>query len=408
MKMEEYRHLDDIVYNYWGSSTMEDASSRDEKETTLRIQRRLFEPLKYHKYHHKKPQDFTWYDKASGVTRLDFTDTSSNTTILGADSVDTNTIVVTTCVARPHDEGKQGMIFSMGIYFGPNSALSQYGITSGPNAHLYWPHRAELTAVARALTIIEQSAELGSFRASPGLKTVVIKTDSNFVVQSISKSILSGWELGFMCNRYEPPPSLQQKVISINDTINSLAARYHIEVRFWLVDKEDNKQAYDRAKQVLTNHIAKETQATQPLVSTPQASPSKDIEDESQASTPLILTPQASSTQISPLTTISELDKQFMKQFLAAQQASSTQSSPLKTNPKLRTGLMNRILDSKIEITVRDLLSMYTDADAEKRIVEQVMRIKTEISLADLWQLMGMGFKAGMSLGELRRVMGME
>ncbi|KAM3078070.1 hypothetical protein ACMFMG_002628 [Clarireedia jacksonii] len=285
-------------------------------ERTWRIQKHSFIPERYSNC--ESPSDFTYHDKASSLIRVDFTGRAP----------DKNTIVVAVEEAHAHNETREVTVSSFGVYFSPDSVLNMYGLISQHNEETHPREYCLLYAVMQAMVIIRDNKTLLSFRDLPSRKTIVIQTTSSHLQRCFTEWF-NEWEAN-----PEIPASQKQLMAEIHHVMDELADLY-MEVRFWEVDCMNNIKAQDLANLALEMDHVDEIRAAKQLLSFSGSSTSQS-------------------------------------------ETSTLPSVPHKTDSEVYNRLMNRFLDSKIEITLRDLLSLHPDPDVAGRMVEQAIGANTE------------------------------
>jgi len=151
------------------------------------------------------------------------------------------------------NNGRPGARGAYGIYFGG-------GTTIGEGKSLYTccgtlcscaPHtsqRAEVEAVVRALRIIAPSDESDDrSEVFSSLKRVVIILDSDYVYKAITDYIYK-WEQNGFVNSRGKEISNAPEFRFLQEYATRLECEYQVEVQFWRVDREFNRDADCLAK----------------------------------------------------------------------------------------------------------------------------------------------------------------
>jgi ribonuclease HI len=131
-----------------------------------------------------------------------------------------------------------------GVYFGSNSEYNVSNLLKPDTPQT--SQRAELMACLVALNQIERVAQDVTF--TPPLKGVLITTDSAYLVNSMTKYIYKWRENGYTAAT-ESPVVNRDLFYKIDRKLDAMEfGRRQIPVLFWKVDRSDNEDADELAK----------------------------------------------------------------------------------------------------------------------------------------------------------------
>ncbi|KAI0966875.1 ribonuclease H-like domain-containing protein [Xylaria arbuscula] len=137
---------------------------------------------------------------------------------------------------QPGAQAALGVFFRAGSSWNKAEKLTLRDTTS---------QRAELCAALRALKIVYDSIAhewQHSITAGSALKRVIIKSDSNYLVQGMTEHIVKWRSNGFLNARSQPVQN-QELIKEIWQLIKRLQQQKKIRVLFWKVARQDNANA---------------------------------------------------------------------------------------------------------------------------------------------------------------------
>ena len=155
-----------------------------------------------------------------------------------------NTMLVVFVDGACVNNGRQNARGGYGVYFGSNSEYNVSSLLKPDTPQI--SQRAELIACLVALNQIERVAQDVTF--TPPLKGVLITTDSAYLVNSMTKYIYKWRENGYTAATGSPVVNrdLFHKIDRKLDAMEF--GRQQIPVLFWKVDRSDNEDADELAK----------------------------------------------------------------------------------------------------------------------------------------------------------------
>jgi ribonuclease HI len=143
--------------------------------------------------------------------------------------------------------GSPGSRGGYGVYFGPDS---EYNVSNAMKEHQpQTSQRAELTACLVALNQIERIARNTTF--TPTLNMFIIVTDSAYLVNSITNYIYKWNNNDFVAasGREVVNRDLFERIDDKLDTMEF--GRQKIPVLFWKVDRSENEDADELARNAI-------------------------------------------------------------------------------------------------------------------------------------------------------------
>lgn len=129
----------------------------------------------------------------------------------------------------------------MGVFFGPGSRhnITQSLDDGGPQTN----QRAEIRAAILALDRVKQLLDLGRLDTD----LVVVATDSAYLVGGITEWIYKWYQNGWM-NARGGDVSNREDFEELDELINELEDDYGVFVEFWKVDRYDNQESDELAR----------------------------------------------------------------------------------------------------------------------------------------------------------------
>ncbi|XP_006463390.1 hypothetical protein AGABI2DRAFT_144709 [Agaricus bisporus var. bisporus H97] len=142
--------------------------------------------------------------------------------------------------------GYLGARAGMGVYFGPRSRhnISQRLDDDGPQTS----QRAEINAAILALDRVKSLLDQDRLETD----LVVIASDSEYLVTGISKWIYKWYDNGWT-NAKGGDVSNREDFEELDELVDELEDDYGVFVKFWKVDREDNEEADELAKDAVAD-----------------------------------------------------------------------------------------------------------------------------------------------------------
>lgn len=147
---------------------------------------------------------------------------------------------------------------SVGVYYAPASLFNSAVLLDEPE-HRRTNQFAEIYAVGEAISTIHANENTEAGRTFAGLRTVVIVLDSKWVFQCLTEWIDSAWEVrdGSCYNKRANREIQNGEMISrVHNWIEIWRENCDVQVKFWWVNREWNKDADRLARSVLKRPFA--------------------------------------------------------------------------------------------------------------------------------------------------------
>ncbi|TGO20519.1 hypothetical protein BPAE_0288g00010 [Botrytis paeoniae] len=221
--------------------------ARRDKERSLEDQQIFSRKFDLHQYFSpasRNTKRFIYYDTSTGISHVHDANEMAG---------DKKSLVVAVDGACPHNGSELAKTSSVGVFFGPHSPFNMYEKITRNDGIKHTNNYAELVAASFALHLIKNSSLFKQWRANHETRlTAIIMTDSTYV-----HSIFTTWIWNWRKNGFKGsngPVANRQSIEKIDKMIQSLK-NCNIEVRFWKVPREDNKEADKLANAVFANTL---------------------------------------------------------------------------------------------------------------------------------------------------------
>ena len=145
--------------------------------------------------------------------------------------------------------GQIGAKASYSIYFGKGSKYNTADYL--PKVMSHKSQNAQLYACQRAIEVVE---DLVTRELDGHIKTVIIKTNSSYLVRCFSEFVFE-WEKNGYLNAHGNPVINRVAIEKIQNLLMESVREGRANYQFWLVGKEDNSAPIPLAKDVFNRYV---------------------------------------------------------------------------------------------------------------------------------------------------------